>query len=87
MDALEKGRKVALYRGAAGKKRLGKAVVLRYNEGKLRGDGGERPGAKLLFGQSFRRFLLVFLRKTFLGVRIWHFPLRNGRAAATTSCS
>ena len=70
-----------------GRKRLGKAVVLRYNEGKLRGDGGERTGAKLLFGQSFRRFLLVFLRKTFLGVRIWHFPLRNGRAAATTSCS
>ena len=68
-------------------KKLGKALVLRYNEEKLRGGRRARAGGKPPKGQGFWLDLLVFPRKTFLGVKIWRFPLRNGRVAATTSFS
>ena len=80
-----KRRSVVAAQGQGGQKRLGKALVLRYNEGKLHGGRCARAGGKPPKGADFRRVLLVVPRKTFLGVRIWRFPLRNGRAAATIS--
>ena len=86
MNVLGKGAPLSLHKGMTGKKkRLGKALVLRYNEGKLHGGRCARAGGKPPKGASFRRVLLVFPRKTFLGVRIWRFLLQNGRVAATIS--
>ena len=84
-ECFGKRRSVVAAQGHDGQKRLGKALVLRYNEGKLHGGRCARAGGKPPKGASFRRVLLVFPRTTFLGVRIWRFPLRNGRAAATIS--